>query len=64
MSEYLNRTGAVIVVLTLIVSTIVDQPSFGRFFAALVGAIHGGVSRGSTPSAPGAWRRRSSSAAR
>jgi S-DNA-T family DNA segregation ATPase FtsK/SpoIIIE len=48
MSEYLNRTGAVIVVLTLIVlSTIMStQFSFGRFFAALIGAVHGGVSRG------------------
>ena len=45
MSEYLNRTGSVIVVLTLIVlSTIMStQFSFGRFFAALIGAIHGGV---------------------
>jgi S-DNA-T family DNA segregation ATPase FtsK/SpoIIIE len=48
MSEYLNRTGAVIVVLTLIVlSTIMStQFSFGRFFAALIEAIGGGVSRG------------------
>jgi S-DNA-T family DNA segregation ATPase FtsK/SpoIIIE len=48
MSEYLNRTGAVIVVLTLIVlSTIMStQFSFGRFFAALLEAIHGGATRG------------------
>src|SRR3954465_5604039 len=48
MSEYLNRTGAVIVVLTLIVlSTIMStQFSFGRFFAALLEAIHGAGSRG------------------
>jgi len=48
MSEYLNRTGAVIVVLTLIVlSTIMStQFSFGRFFAALIGAIRGGAGRG------------------
>jgi len=48
MSEYLNRTGSVIVVLTLIVlSTIMStQFSFGRFFAALIEAIGGGVSRG------------------
>ena len=58
MSEYLNRTGAVIVVLTLIVlSTIMStQFSFGRFFAALVGAVHGGVSRGID--AFRAWRER------
>ncbi|MGH9142286.1 MAG: DNA translocase FtsK, partial [Vicinamibacterales bacterium] len=48
MSEYLNRTGAVIVVLTLIVlATIMStQFSFGRFFAALTAAIHGGATRG------------------
>ncbi len=48
MSEYLNRTGSVIVVLTLIVlSTIMStQFSFGRFFAALIEAIGGGVGRG------------------
>ncbi len=48
MSEYLNRTGAVIVVLTLIVlATILStQFSFGRFFAALTAAIHGGATRG------------------
>jgi S-DNA-T family DNA segregation ATPase FtsK/SpoIIIE len=47
MSEYLNRTGSVIVVLTLIVlSTIMStQFSFGRFFAALIEAIGGGISR-------------------
>ena len=48
MSEYLNRTGAVIVVLTLIVlSTIVStQFSFGRLFAALTEGVHGGATRG------------------
>ena len=48
MSEYLNRTGSVIVVLTLIVlSTIMStQFSFGRFFAALIEAVGGGISRG------------------
>jgi S-DNA-T family DNA segregation ATPase FtsK/SpoIIIE len=48
MSEYLNRTGSVIVVLTLIVlSTIVStQFSFGRFFAALTGGARGGATRG------------------
>jgi S-DNA-T family DNA segregation ATPase FtsK/SpoIIIE len=48
MSEYLNRTGSVIVVLTLIVlSTIVStQFSFGRFFAALTECACGGATRG------------------
>jgi S-DNA-T family DNA segregation ATPase FtsK/SpoIIIE len=48
MSEYLNRTGSVIVVLTLIVlSTIMStQFSFGRFFAALTEGVGGGATRG------------------
>jgi S-DNA-T family DNA segregation ATPase FtsK/SpoIIIE len=48
MSEYLNRTGAVIVVLTLIVlSTIMStQFSFGRFFAALTKGARDGAERG------------------
>ncbi len=48
MSEYLNRTGSVIVVLTLIVlSTIMStQFSFGRFFAALTEGARGGATRG------------------
>jgi S-DNA-T family DNA segregation ATPase FtsK/SpoIIIE len=48
MSEYLNRTGSVIVVLTLIVlSTIIStQFSFGRFFAALTKGARGGATRG------------------
>ena len=48
MSEYLNRTGAVIVVLTLIVlSTIMStQFSFGRFFGTLTEGAHGGATRG------------------
>ena len=48
MSEYLNRTGSVIVVLTLIVlSTIMStQFSFGRFFATLTEGAHGGAARG------------------
>jgi hypothetical protein len=48
LSDYLNRTGAVIVVLTLIVlSTIMStQFSFGRFFAVMIGAVHGGGMRG------------------
>ena len=38
LSEYLNRTGSVIVVLTLIVLSVImsTQFSFGRFFAALI----------------------------
>ena len=56
MSEYLNRTGAVIVVLTLIVlSTILStQFSFGRFFAALTEGVTGSASRG--VEALNAWR--------
>jgi len=48
MSEYLNKTGSVIVVLTLMVlATIMStQFSFGRFFAALTKGAHGGASRG------------------
>lgn len=48
MTEYLNRTGAVIVVLTLIaLSTIVStQFSFGRFFAALTEGTRDGATRG------------------
>ncbi len=48
MSEYLNRTGAVVVVLTLIVlSTILStQFSFGRFFAALTRGARDGAGRG------------------
>ena len=41
MSDYLNRTGSLIVILTLIFLAIImsTQFSFGRFFAAMVGAI-------------------------
>ena len=48
MSEYLNKTGSVIVVLTLIVlATIMStQFSFGRFFAAVSEGASGGASRG------------------
>jgi S-DNA-T family DNA segregation ATPase FtsK/SpoIIIE len=48
MSEYLNKTGSVIVVLTLMVlATIMStQFSFGRFFAAATKGVHGGASRG------------------
>ena len=47
MSEYLNKTGSVIVVLTLIVlATIMStQFSFGRFFAAATTGAHGGATR-------------------
>jgi S-DNA-T family DNA segregation ATPase FtsK/SpoIIIE len=48
MSEYLNKTGSLIVMLTLIFLAIImsTQFSFGRFFAAIVGSIRGGVTRG------------------
>jgi S-DNA-T family DNA segregation ATPase FtsK/SpoIIIE len=48
MSEYLNKTGSVIVVLTLMVlATIMStQFSFGRFFATLTKGVYGGASRG------------------
>ena len=42
MSEYLNRTGSAIVLVTLIFLAIImsTQFSFGRFFASLLGAMH------------------------
>ena len=48
MSDYLNRTGSVIVVLTLIVLSVImsTQFSFGRFFSAVTEGAHGGASRG------------------
>jgi S-DNA-T family DNA segregation ATPase FtsK/SpoIIIE len=48
MSEYLNRTGSVIVILTLIFMAIImsTQFSFGRFFAAVIKAVRGGATRG------------------
>ena len=49
MSEYLNKTGSVIVVLTLIVLSMImsTQFSFGRFFAAVIGGDRsGGATRG------------------
>ena len=48
MSEYLNRTGSVIVVLTLIVLSVIlsTQFSFGRFFAVITESAHGGATRG------------------
>ncbi len=44
LSEYLNRTGSMIVILTLIFLAIImsTQFSFGRFFGAiLAGAVYG-----------------------
>jgi len=48
MSEYLNRTGSLIVILTLIFLAIIlsTQFSFGRFFAAVIGAVRDGAARG------------------
>ena len=48
MSEYLNETGSVIVVLTLMVlATIIStQFSFGRFFASATAGARGGATRG------------------
>jgi len=47
MSEFLNRTGSMIVMLTLIFLSIImsTQFSFGRFFAAIWEAVHGGTLR-------------------
>src|SRR4051812_5604529 len=47
MSEYLNRTGSMIVMLTLIFLAIImsTQFSFGRFFAAVIEALRGSVAR-------------------
>jgi S-DNA-T family DNA segregation ATPase FtsK/SpoIIIE len=47
LSEYLNRTGSVIVILTLIFLAIImsTQFSFGRFFGAIWHALRGGVMR-------------------
>ncbi|OFW28852.1 MAG: hypothetical protein A3H97_16370 [Acidobacteria bacterium RIFCSPLOWO2_02_FULL_65_29] len=56
LSEYLNRTGSVIVVLTLIFLSIIvsTQFSFGRFFAAITTSIAGAGSRASASFR--AWR--------
>jgi S-DNA-T family DNA segregation ATPase FtsK/SpoIIIE len=56
MAEYLNRTGSVIVILTLILLAIImtTQFSFGRFFGALFDALSGGASRAFE--AFGEWR--------
>jgi S-DNA-T family DNA segregation ATPase FtsK/SpoIIIE len=47
MSEYLNRTGSMIVMVTLIFLAIIisTQFSFGRFFASLIRAFRGSVGR-------------------
>jgi S-DNA-T family DNA segregation ATPase FtsK/SpoIIIE len=47
MSEYLNRTGSVIVILTLIFLSIIisTQFSFGRFFGAVLEAVHRGAAQ-------------------
>jgi len=48
MSEYLNRTGSMIVLLTLIFLSIIlsTQFSFGRFFGAIAGSIREALLRG------------------
>ena len=50
LSGYLNRTGSVVVILTLIVLAIImsTQFSFGRFFGAIVAAIGSGSARALT----------------
>jgi DNA segregation ATPase FtsK/SpoIIIE, S-DNA-T family len=47
LSDYLNRTGSVIVVLTLIFLSVImsTQFSFGRLFRAIVGAVTGAAGR-------------------
>ncbi len=56
MSEYLSRTGSVIVILALIVAAVIisTQVSFGRLFSAVFVAIHGVGSQGMESF--GAWR--------
>jgi S-DNA-T family DNA segregation ATPase FtsK/SpoIIIE len=56
MSEYLNRTGSVIVMVTLIFLSIIisTQFSFGRFFAAMIRSLRGSASR--SIDAVGEWR--------
>ena len=48
LSEYLNKTGSVIVVLTLIVLSVIvsTQFSFGRFFSAVIEGVRDGAMRG------------------
>jgi S-DNA-T family DNA segregation ATPase FtsK/SpoIIIE len=47
MSDYFNRTGSMIVILTLIFLSIImsTQFSFGRFFGAIWDALRGGIAR-------------------
>ena len=47
MSDYFNRTGSMIVILTLIFLSIImsTQFSFGRFFGAIWEALRGGIAR-------------------
>jgi S-DNA-T family DNA segregation ATPase FtsK/SpoIIIE len=47
LSSYFARTGSLIVILTMIFLSIIasTQFSFGRFFAAIIGAIKGGAGR-------------------
>ena len=47
LSEYLNRTGSVIVIVTLIFLAIIMSThfSFGRFFGAIVETLHDGAAR-------------------
>ncbi len=56
MSEYLSRTGSVIVILALIVAAVIisTQVSFGRLFSAMFAAIQGVGSQGLESF--GAWR--------
>ncbi len=56
MSEYLSRTGSVIVILALIVAAVIisTQVSFGRLFSAVFAAIQGVGSQGLESF--GAWR--------
>jgi DNA segregation ATPase FtsK/SpoIIIE, S-DNA-T family len=48
LSEYLNRTGSLIVILTLVFLAIIlsTQFSFGRFFGAVIAASGSGMARG------------------
>jgi S-DNA-T family DNA segregation ATPase FtsK/SpoIIIE len=47
MADYLNRTGSIIVLLTLIFLAIIisTQFSFGRFFSAMIGGLNDGAGR-------------------
>ena len=55
LSDYLNRTGSVVAVLTLTVLAIImsTQFSFGRFFGAIIAATAGAPRGRSRPSANG-----------